>query len=206
MDIPLDANVRCRDGVGGESAAVVLNPVTMAVSYIVVKTKEHGHKEVLVPMTFVTDGSVKEIGVKCTLEELGQLDPFMKQVRVKSQGLDKMDAQALAGAESQSGVGFEDFSFGGTGSTELVEREAIPETDLTVRAGTPVLATDGQVGQVDRFFVAADSGEIQQIVLLEKHLLSKKDFVISVDQIDRIGEEAVHLKLSKVEVEQLPRV
>ena len=50
-----------------KSTAVVLNPVTMVVSYIVVKTKEHGHKEVLVPMTFVTDGSVKEIGVKCTL-------------------------------------------------------------------------------------------------------------------------------------------
>ncbi len=95
MDIPLNAHVRCLDGVGGESAAVVLNPVTMVVSSIVVKTKEHGHKEVLVPMTFVTDGSVKEIGVKCTLEELGQLDPFMKQVRVKSQGLDKINAQAL---------------------------------------------------------------------------------------------------------------
>ena len=61
MDIPLDAHVRCLDGVGGESTAVVLNPVTMVVSYIVVKTKEHGHKEVLVPMTFVTDGSVKRL-------------------------------------------------------------------------------------------------------------------------------------------------
>ena len=101
--------------------------------------------------------------MKCTLEELGQLDPFMKQVRVKSQGLDKIDAQALAGAESQSGVGFEDSSLGRDGA-ELVEREAIPETDLAVRGGTPVLATDGQVGRVDRFFVAANSA-IQQIVL-----------------------------------------
>ena len=45
-----------------------------------------------------------------------------------------------------------------------------------------------------------------QLVLLEKHLLSKKNFVIAVDQIDRFGEETVTLALSKHDVEQLPRV
>lgn len=206
MDIALDVDVRCLDGVGGESAAVVLNPVTKVISAIVVKTKGHGHPEVLVPIASITDGSVKQIGVKCTLEELGNLSPFMKKVRVETQGLDKMDAQALMGSESQSGVAYQDFSFAGGGATEMVDEEAIAETDLAVRTGTPVYATDDEVGQVDRFFVAADSGEIQHLVLLEKHLLSKKNFVVPADQIDRIGEEAVHLKLSKHEIEQLPRV
>ena len=45
-----------------------------------------------------------------------------------------------------------------------------------------------------------------QLVLLEKHLLSKKNFVIAVEQIDRIGEDVVYLALSKHDVEQLPRV
>jgi uncharacterized protein YrrD len=206
MDIALDVDVRCLDGVGGEADAVVLNPVTKVVFAIVVRTKGHGHPEVLVPMASITDGSVKQIGVKYTLEELGNLSPFMKKVRVQEQGLDKMDAQALMGAEARSGVGFQDFSFAGAGASEMAEQEAIPETDLAVRTGTPVLATDGEVGEVDRFFVAADTGEIQHLVLLEKHLLSKKNFVVSVDQIDRIGEEAVHLKLSRHEAEQLPRV
>jgi hypothetical protein len=36
-----------------------------------------------------------------------------------------------------------------------------------------------------------------QLVLLEKHLLSKKTFVIAVDQVDRFGEDVVTLALSK---------
>ena len=75
-----------------------------------------------------------------------------------------------------------------------------------MRTDTAVHATDGAVGQVDRFFVRAGSGEIMHLVLLEKHLLSKKNFVIAVDQIDRFGEDVVTLALSKHEVEQLPRV
>jgi len=206
MDIPLDVEVRCIDGVAGHCTAVVLNPVTKVISHLVVKTQGHAHEEVLVPLDFITDSSVKHIGLRCNFGELGQLAPFMKMVHTEESGLGETSAQALAGAEFQSGVGFKDFGFGGAGAGELVEQEAIPETELAVRVGTPVHATDGPIGQVDRFFVRADSGEIMQLVLLEKHLLSKKDFVIPVEQIDRIGEEMVYLKLSKQAVEQLPRV
>lgn len=168
MNIRLDVEVNCIDGLAGHCAAVVLNPVSRVISHIVVQPAGHGHAQVLVPLDYITDGSVQQIGLRCTLDELGKLDPFMQ--------------------------------------SEPIQQEAISETELAVRAGTPVHATDGHIGQVDRFFVRAGSGEIMQLVLLEKHLLSKKDFIIPVDQIDRIGEEAVHLKLSRQEVEQLPRV
>ena len=206
MDIPLDVDVHCSDSVGGHCAAVVLNPVTKVLSHVVVKTKGHAHEEYLVPLDLITDTSVKHIRLSCSLGELGQLAPFIKPVRVEEAGLNMMNAQALAGAESQSGIGYEDFGFGGKGKVETVEEEAIPETELAVRTDTAVHATDGVVGQVDRFFIRAGSGEIMQLVLLEKHLLSKKNFVIAVDQIDRIGEDVVYLALSKHDVEQLPRV
>jgi sporulation protein YlmC with PRC-barrel domain len=206
MDIALDVEVSCIDGVAGHCAAVVLDPVTKVVSQIVVKPNRHGHEQVVVPLDFITHGSVKQIGLRCTLDEFGKLNPFVKTLGTGEKGLDEVDAQALAGAEPHSGIGFQDFGFAGAGHSEMVQQEAIPDNELAVRAGTPVHATDGHVGQVDRFFVRQDSGEIMQLVLLEKHLLSKKDFVIPVEQIDRIGEDAVHLKLSKQAVEQLPRV
>jgi uncharacterized protein YrrD len=206
MDIPLGVAVRCTDGEGGESAAVVLNPVTQMVSHLVVKSKGHVHAEYLVPLSLVGSSTVKDIALTCSYDEPSKLPPFMTKVRVQESGLDKMDAQALVGAETHSGLGFQDFSTAGSGATELVEQEAIPETELALRARTPVYATDDEVGHVDRLFVNVQTGELMQLVLQEKHLFSKKDYVVSLDQIDRIGEEAVHLKLSKHEVEQLPRV
>lgn len=168
MNIRLDVDVNCLDGLAGHCAAVVLNPVTRVISHIVVKPAAHGHAQALVPLGTVVHGSVQQIDLRCTLDELGQLGPFVPG--------------------------------------EPSGQAALPESEVVVYGGTPVRATDGQVGQVDRFFIAADSGAIMQLVLLEKHLLSRKDFVIPVDQIDRIGGDAVILKLSKHEIEQLPRV
>ena len=118
---------------------MVLNPVTKVISHVVVKTKGHAHEEYLVPLNLITDTSVKHIRLSCSLGELGQLAPFMKTVRVEEAGLNTMSAQALAGAESQSGVGFEDFGFGGTGKIETIEEEAIPETELAVRRTLPCM-------------------------------------------------------------------
>ena len=87
MDIPLDVDVHCSDGVGGHCAAVVLNPVTKVLTHVVVKTKGHAHEEYLVPLDLITDTSVKHIRLSCSLGELGQLAPFMKPVRVEEAGL-----------------------------------------------------------------------------------------------------------------------
>ena len=44
------------------------------------------------------------------------------------------------------------------------------------------------------------------LVLREGHLWGKKDVTIPLDQIDRIEEDVVHLKLDKAAVEHLPSV
>lgn len=168
MNIRLDVEVNCLDGLAGHCAAVVSNPVTRVISHIVVKPAAHGQAQVLVPLNYVVHGSVQQIGLRCTLDELGQLGPFVPG--------------------------------------EPSGQAAVPEGEVVVHAGAPVQATDGHIGQVDRFFIAADSGAIMQLVVLEKHLLSKKDFVVPADQIDRIGTDTVTLRLSKHEVEQLPQV
>lgn len=168
MNIRLGVEVICLDGPAGHCAAVVLNPMTRVISHIVVKPVAHGHAQLLVPLDTIVHGSVQQIGLRCTMDELGQFAPF------------------VPGEPSRQG--------------------ASSESELVVPAGTPVQATDGHVGQVERFFIAPDSGAIKQLVLLEKHLFSNKDFVIPADQIDRFGTDSVTLKLSKHEVEQLPRV
>ena len=88
----------------------------------------------------------------------------------------------------------------------MVKTMAIPKGTLVVRHGIPIRAIDNTVGKVEEFSVDPQSGEITFVVLKEGHLLPllKKEIPIPADQIDRIGEETVFLKLTKAELEQLP--
>lgn len=196
MDLILNADLRCTDGEGGRAEALVLNPVTNVASHLVVEVKGLGRHQVLLPLSLVAESSAKHIAANCTRADLAQMAPFLKMVRMEDQGLDAMDAQALLGAEQQSGRGFQDFSFAGAGSSEMVEVEAIPETEIVVRHGIAVEATDGKVGEVDGFSLDAQSGQITALLLREGHLF-KKDVAITLDQVDRIGEMAVYLTVAK---------
>ena len=203
MNIPLDVEVHCTDGTGGHSLALVLNPVTQVATHLVVKNKGHDHAGHLLPLQLITGATAKSIAVSCTRDELGRLDPFEKMVRSEETGLGGVSAQALAGAELHSGLGFQDFGTIEGSEPAYIEVEAIPEADLAVRHGIPVEATDGTVGKVDEFALNPQTGKITFLVLKEGHLL-KHDVPVPVDQVDRFGEEAVFLKLTKVAVEQLP--
>jgi hypothetical protein len=199
MDVILNADVRCTDGVGGQAEALVLNPVTNVASHVVVEVKGLGRHQVLLPLSFVAESSAKHIAANCTRADLAQMAPFLTTVRMEDQGLDAMDAQALLGAEQQGGKGFQDFSFAGAGSSEMVEVEAIPEGEIVVRHGIPVQATDGKAGEVDGFSLDPQSGQITSLMLREGHLF-KKEVAIALNQIDRIGETAVNLSIAKAAV------
>lgn len=196
MDLILNADLRCTDGEGGRAEALVLNPVTNVASHLVVEVKGLGRHQVLLPLSFVAESSAKHIAANCTRADLAQMAPFLKMVRMEGQGLDAMDAQALLGAEGQSGAGFQDFSFAGAGSSEMIEVEAIADAEIVVRHGIAVEATDGKAGEVDGFSLDPQSGQITHLVLREGHLF-KKDVVIALDQIERIGEVAVNLNIAK---------
>lgn len=205
MNIPLNADLHCTDGAGGQAVAAVLDPVRLTMSHIVVDIKGHGHTEYLMPLEFITGSSAKGITLSCARDDLANLDPFLKTVRVEDQGMGLTNVQGLAYAEFQGGLSATDFSMTG-GGTAYVDEEAIPDNELTTRHGIPVYASDHQVGQLDEFVVTPESGQITHVVLKEGHLFGKKEIAVPIDQVDRIGEVAVYLKLTQHEVEQLPQV
>lgn len=195
MNIILNADVRCTDGEGGQAEALVLNPLTKVASHLVVELKGLGRHQVLLPLSYVAESSAKHIAASCTRADLAQMAPFIKLMRAESEGLDVLDAQALVGAQRQSGTGFQDFDFAGAGSSKTVEIEAVPEAEIVVRHAIPVEATDGKIGDVDGFALDLHSGQITHLVLREGRLF-KKDVAIALDQIDRIGEVAIHLNIA----------
>lgn len=202
MNIPLNVDVQCTDGEGGQAVAAVLDPVRLTMSHIVVDIKGLGGKEHLVPLEFVTGSTPKSISLRCTKEELSHCEPFLKMARVEDMDVGMANAQGLAYAEFQSGISTTNFEM--TGGPGYVEVEAIPDNEIAARHGIDVQATDHQVGELDEFVVDASTGQITHIVLKEGHLFGKKEIAVPADQIDHISEISVYLKLSKDEVEALP--
>ena len=84
------------------------------------------------------------------------------------------------------------------------EVERIPPGELAVRRGAKVEATDGTVGKVGEFVVDPESGKITHLILLEGHLLGKKEVTLPVAAIKLADPHTVYLKLDKRAVAQLP--
>ncbi len=68
-----------------------------------------------------------------------------------------------------------------------------------------MVASDGLIGHVDEFLIDPANQQITHLILREGHFWGQKEVTIPVIQIERIEEDTVYLKLSKEEIEKLPK-
>ena len=197
MDIPIDADVQCTDGVAGRSTYVVLNPVTRRVTHVVVKEDGFPRLERLVPVEMVAESSPGQIHLTCSQQELHRLEAFI-------------ETEFLPGESPYAAYGLDEYRLWPYILPEdpifPVEHERVPPGELAVRRGSRVRATDGDVGQVDEFLVDRETERITHLVLREGHLWGQKDVLIPVSEIGQIDEDRVYLTLSKEEVANLPTI
>ena len=204
MEIPLNAQIECTDGVCGRSAYVVMNPVFEQVTHVVVKDVSSPGKEYMVPVDFVTDSTGETIKLRCSKAELEKMDPFNQTTFIVER----------VPAENYSTGGPE---YGGNGSYFYMpyvtrdktiyvteENQQTPPGELAVQRGTRVKATDGYVGKVDEFVVNPENGYITHMVMREGHLWGKKDVAIPLSAIGEQREDTVFLTLDKAQIEALP--
>jgi hypothetical protein len=85
-----------------------------------------------------------------------------------------------------------------------VQSERIPAGELAVRRGARVEATDGHMGHVHEFLLAAMNKRITHLVLREGYLWGQKELAVPASWIDRLGEKTIYLKRDKHTVESLP--
>jgi sporulation protein YlmC with PRC-barrel domain len=198
MDIPLNAEVHCADGVCGRSTYVVVNPVNEQVTHVVVREEWFPHAEYLVPLDLVIESTPDTIRLRCTKEDLLTQEPFTEVEYVEGDlpdlGYERGDFMLWPyNVPEEDGV-------------IQVEIERVPPGELAVRRGTHVKAVDGRVGQVDEFLVDPVSEHITHLILREGHLWGQKDVTIPISEIARIEEDTVHLKLTKKQIETLPTI
>jgi sporulation protein YlmC with PRC-barrel domain len=203
INIPVDTGVECTDGVCGTSTHVVINPISNKITHLVVKEKEFPHIERMVPIKWVTQTTSNLIQLKCTKEKFGHQETFTDTEYVK---LDPADLPSAAAAPFPGTYFYWPYSVPESERYTPVEHERVPAGELAVRRGTQVEATDGHVGRVDEFLVDPKDEHITHLIMREGHLWGQKDVSIPLSAIKRIGENTVHLKLSKDEVGALPAI
>lgn len=207
MEIPLNVQVECTDGVCwhsvGRSVFVLINPVIDQVTHLVVKETESPNTEFVVPVELVIETTADTIHLNCTKTELEQMKPFIKTTFIEK----TIPAGYLGSGGGMHGMG--SYYYVPYVTPEItvkvpVEHQQIPAGELAIHRGTRVEATDGPVGKVDEFVVNPENGHITHLVLREGHLWDKRDVIIHVSAIGEIREGTVFLNLDQHQIEILP--
>jgi hypothetical protein len=202
VQIPVGAEVSCKDGLCGKSTYVLINPVTEKVTHLVVKANTTHYPEYIVPIELVAAMDNDMITLKCTLDEFQHMDPFVQTHYIH---------EPMPQSEYDSGYGIGThlmwpYAQGDAMAWVHVDEQQIPPGELAVRRGTRVEATDGVVGHVDEFLVHPGTGNITHLVMREGHLWGQKDVSIPIAAIRKTTGDTVSLNLNKQEIEALPSI
>jgi sporulation protein YlmC with PRC-barrel domain len=203
MEIPLQAQVECEDGVYGRSVFVLINPVLDNVTHLVVKGDSFPYTEYIVPVELVSETIVNTIRLRCSKAELEKMDPFIKTTLIE----EKASGANFGYRGERYGMG--SYYYLPYVDPEMtvqvpVEHRQIPQGELAVRRGTNVEATDGYVGHVDEFVVNPKNGHITHLVMREGHLWGQKEVIIPISAISDTRDDTVFLTLDKQQIESLP--
>ena len=206
MEIPLNAQVECTDGVCGRSVYVLINPVIDRVTHLVVKEDLAPNTEYIVPVDFVAETIADKIQLHCSKVELEKMDPFIKTTVIEDKAPNR-DFGYMGGIYGMGSNYFMPYVTSESTIYDSVENRQIPPGELAVRRGTRVEATDGYVGKVDEFVVNPENGHITHLVMREGHLWGQKDVIIPLSAMGdtrEAREDTVFLKLDKHQIESLP--
>jgi sporulation protein YlmC with PRC-barrel domain len=203
MEIPVNAEVKSAEGSRyGQLTYVIIDPKTRLITHLVVKADRSPHTERLVPVDRVLDSTSRVMRLRSTPAELDNLPPFIQTEYLREE---IPYADVFAGQSEQPVAHLYDY-------TKLVptyvpiSQTQIPAGEIALQRGAQVEALDGSIGRVDEFLVDPKDEKITHLILRIGHLWGQRDITIPVDQIDRLEDERVYLKLNKQQIGQLPAV
>jgi len=203
MEIPLNAQVECTDGVCGHSVYVLVDPLVDKVISLVVKETSSPNTEYIVPVDVISATIADTIQLRCSKAELEKMNPFV-QTEYIAEKLPDRDFMYAGGVYGMGSYYYLPYVTPEVTVQVPVEHRQIPLGELAIQRGTRVEATDGYVGKVDEFVVNPKNSHITHVVMREGHLWGKKDVIIPISAMGETSEDTVVLKLDKHQVESLP--
>lgn len=195
MDIPVNVEVQCVDGGCGRSKRVVVDQNAQQVTHLVVENQGFPRSERVVPIDMIRESTPQVIKLRCTQEEMTALPQFTE-----------LEYQQGDDAWQNYAPGQYLFAPGALPAQAAVplERRNVPEGSLALQRGTRVEASDGAAGKIADVIVDPVSSEISHLVLETGSLFKHRRVTVTADQIDRIANDTVYLKLDKQALETLP--
>ena len=202
MEIPLQAQVECTDGVFGRSVYVLIDPVADQVTHMVVR-EAASNTEYIVPVDFVVETIVGTIRLRCSKAKLKKMKPFIKTTFIEEKVPD-MKYNYPGGLYGGGSYFYLPYVVSERTEYKATEHQQIPSGELALRRGTRVEATDGFVGNVDELVINPKNGFITHMVMREGHLWGQRDVTIPLSAMVETREDTVFLNLDKIQVETLP--
>jgi sporulation protein YlmC with PRC-barrel domain len=202
MDIPIGAQVVCTDGPCGRSTYIVLNPVTDNITHFVAEESTLPYIERLVPINEIQKSDPQNIYLRCSRLDFEKMEPFIETDFIRA---DIKEYSVPFTYPSTTPLLLWPY-MSLPDDTVIVRLEHIPPSELAVRRGAQVRATDGYVGEVEEFIVNPKNGHITHLVLRKGHLWGEKDITIPVSEIDHIDENDVYLKIDKFKIASMSAV
>ncbi len=204
IDLPMNAEVQCSDGLAGHSTHVVVNPISKHITHLVVKGNWPFNQEYMVPIEQVDETAPGWIRLKCSNDDLQDMQAFVSEEYIPTRipDFDSWQESYVAWPMVLPAPGYSDFVH----TVVAVQHDNMPEGELSLHRGAKVEATDGYLGLVDELLVNSHNMHVTHLILRERHILKRREVAIPVSQIDHVDEERVYLKLDKKTVEELPTV
>jgi hypothetical protein len=157
-----------------------------------------------VPIDQVEATDPRVISLKCSLDALEKMEPFVLEeyLNTKVPDYERWQDGYVAWPVVLPAAGYSEY----VNTFIPVEHENTPPGEVSVHRGAKVEATDGPVGQVDELLINSNNMHITHLILRERHVLKQREVAIPVSQIDHGDEDTLYLKLDKKSVEELPTV
>lgn len=200
IDLPKKPEVHCLDGMAGFTTYVIANPENHQITHLVVKSIRPPFRERLVPVERVEATTPEQIQLKCSRDDLDQMESFETEEYVQSELPGYIYWTDVYGTNVPPIPGY---TTEGVPALIRVKTRNTPQGELAVRRGARVEATDGYVGQVDELLVDSRTLQVTHLVLSERHVFQHREITIPISQIDHVQEDTIFLKLDKQGVEGL---
>ena len=218
MRLEIGDRVRCTDGVYGELADIVIDPLEKRVTHLVVQPKQDEGQARLVPIQLAKGRADEQraIELECTLDEAQGFESVHEAAYLRLGESPAEDPDWDVGVEDVLAMPYyTDLGYAGLDVSQYpgdldshvtMSYDRVPKGEVEVRRASAVISADGHsLGEVDGFVVGADE-HITHFVLERGHLWGRKEVTIPIGAVARVESDTVHVALSKDEVGALPAV
>jgi hypothetical protein len=210
ISLAIGSHVTCSDGPRGHLRRLVVDPLTGAVTHLVVETgRRHGHGH-LVPIDLVDEAATR-VGLRCTTEEFDALEPAEEERFVPgANGLWTYGQEQML-SWPYFCLDLEDVQMRGltpaatASRTSVATQHRVPYGEVEIHRGDRVHAWDGDIGRVKGLIVDRADYAITHVLLDDGHLWGAKQVAIPIDSVTSLL-DGVGLSLTKAQVADLPAV